>query len=430
MVTLSNELQRADKGLAGFLKSLTMTTTDRANMLNRSVMEYQPCAVDAFFEPGRGVYNAVVSGGENRMRVNAMVAQAICAVENHFPVIILHEGNHELENQIRTAFSSSGKYFEISSRTPCFEPFYSLNELEIANQILESAPKEYDIRFSARYYIEGVSAYLNKSGKHLSFKLFSTCPHALLFDKVDDLRMQGRISDAEEQEIKSKLMMGQSENYKLDTYMASLQIEMSSIMYVPRNGQQPTNIISALRHQSVLCIDVTSATNKLLLNTLVFQLKLALTKGYRYTLLVDSIPLNANEAYANYLKSPTDRICTMLSSDDFYSMIGGDERAFATLIGNSQITVVMSHTSGNSATKWAEVFGQYDKYETSYSKSKGSSRRTPFSLFASPHQSSSVSVSEKREFIVKPEAIMRMGYGEAYVLSAARGELAHLILNG
>ena len=242
--------------------------------------------------------------------------------------------------------------------------------------------------------------------------------------------MQGRISDAEEQEIKSKLMIGQSENYKLDTYMASLQIEMSSIMYVPRNGQQPTNIINALRHQSVLCIDVTSATNKLLLNTLVFQLKLALTKGYRYTLLVDSIPLNANEAYANYLKSPTDRICTMLSSDDFYSMMGGDERAFATLIGNSQITVVMSHTSGNSATKWAEVFGQYDKYETSYSKSKGSSRRTPFSLFASPHQSSSVSVSEKREFIVKPEAIMRMGYGEAYVLSAARGELAHLILNG
>lgn len=102
-----------------------------------------------------------------------------------------------------------------------------MNELEIANQILESAPKEYDIRFSARYYIEGVSEYLNKRGKHLSFKLFSTCPHALLFDKIDDLRMQGRISDAEEQEIKPKLMMGQRENYKLDAYMASLQMEMS-----------------------------------------------------------------------------------------------------------------------------------------------------------------------------------------------------------
>lgn len=123
-------------------------------------------------------------------------------------------------------------------------------------------------------------------------------------------------------------------------------------MYVPRNGQQLTNIISALSHQLVLCIDVISATNKLLLNMLVFQLKLALTKSFRYTLLVDSISLNANEAYANYLKIPTDRICTMIFSEDFYSVMGGDERAFATLIGNSQITVVMSHTSGNSAMKW------------------------------------------------------------------------------
>src|SRR5699024_9838194 len=111
------------------------------------------------------------------------------------------------------------------------------------------------------------SEYLNKSGKRLSFKLFSTCPHALLFDKVEDLRMQGKISDAEEQEIKSKLMMGQSENYKLDTYMASLKMEMANLMYVPRNGQQPTNIISALSQKSVLCVDLTSATNKLLLNT-------------------------------------------------------------------------------------------------------------------------------------------------------------------
>lgn len=430
VIKLSNELQRADKGFAGFLKSLTMTDTDRANAANRRVIEYQPCSVDAFFEPNRGVYNAVISGGENRMRVNAMVVQAICAMKNNFPVVILHQGNRELENQMRSTFFGSGKYIEVSSHTPCFEPFFSLNELEIANQILETAPKEYDIRFSARYYIEGISGYLNKSGKHLSFNLFSTCPHALLFDKVEDLRLQGRITDAEEQEIKSKLMMGQSENYKLDTYMASLKMEMSSLMYVPRNGQHPTNIISALNDQVVLCFDVTSATNKLLLNTLIFQLKLALTKGLRYTLLVDAIPLNANEAYANYLKAPTDRICTMISSDDFYSMMGGDERAFSTLIGNSQITVVMSHNSGNSAMKWAEVFGQYDKYETSYSRSKGSSRRTPFSLFSSPHQSSSVSISERREYVVKPEAIMRMGYGEAYVLTAARGELAHLILNG
>lgn len=40
-----------------------------------------------------------------------------------------------------------------------------------------------------------------------------------------------------------------------------------------------------------------------------------------------------------------------------------------------------------------------------------------------------MNISKNREFVVKPEKITRMGYGEAYVLTAARGELAHLVLN-
>ena len=241
--------------------------------------------------------------------------------------------------------------------------------------------------------------------------------------------MQGSITDSEEQEIKSKLMMGQSENYKLDSYFASLKMELMPMMYVAKGGYKPVNVISALKKRAILCIDIASVTNKLLINTLVYQLKLALTRGMRYTLLIDSIPVNANEAYAAYLKAPTDKVCKMIAADDFYSMTGSDEKLFSAVVGESQIIVVMGHTSSNSATKWSEVFGQYDKYEQSYSTSRGSSRRTAFSLFASPNQSRTVNISKNREFVVKPEKITRMGYGEAYVLTAARGELAHLVLN-
>lgn len=427
---MGNELQRTDRGFVGALKALTMSNTDRANFINRSVIEYNPCSVDAFFEPSRGVYNSIVSGGDSRLRVSAMVAQTICAVQNGFPVIVLHEGDRLLEQQLRSNFSGSGKYIEVSSKNPCFEPFYGLNELEISNQILETAPKDYDIKFSARYYIEGISQFLNKSGKHLSFKMFATCPHALIFDKVDDLRLQGIISDLEEQEIKSKLMMGQSENYKLDTFLASLKMEIDPLMYVAKRGYKPVNIISALKKNAVLCFDIASVTNKLLLNTLMYQLKLALTRGLQYTIVIDSIPINSNEAYATFIKSPTDKACKMIASDDFYAMVGSDEKVFSAVVGDSQILVVMGHTVGHSATKWAEVFGQYDKYEKTYSRSRGGSKRAPFSLFSSPNYQNSVSISKNREYIVKPEAITRMGWSEAYVLSAARGELAHLMLNG
>lgn len=427
---MSKELQRSDKGFMGVLKAMTMTSTDRANSMNRSVVEYKPCDVDAFFDPNRGVYNALISGGDSRLRISAMVAQAICAARNGFPVIVLHEGNRFLEQQLRSNFSGTGRYREISSSSPCFEPFYGLSELEISNQILETAPKEYDIKFNARYYVDGISAFLKASGKNLSFRLFSTCPHSMIFDKVDDLEMQGKISDHEAQEIKSKLMMGQSENYKLDTFLASLRMEIEPLMYVSKRGQHPLNIITALKKDSILCFDLASVTNKLLLNTIMYQLKLALTRGMQYQIIIDSIPINSNELYASYIRAPSDKVCKTIAAEDFYSMVGSDEKVFSAVVGNSQILVVMNHSSGHSATKWAEIFGQYDKFEESYSTSRGGSRRTPFSLLSSPNYNRTVNVSKNREYIVKPEAITRMGNGEAYVLSAAFGELAHLILTG
>lgn len=424
---MSNELQRADKGFSGFIRSLAMSNADRANLINRSVAEYRPCEIDAFFEPSRGVYNALISGGSPRIRTNAMVAQTLSAVQNGFPVIVLHEGNRYLEQQLRNNLAPTGRYCEISPSCPVFEPFYGLDILEITNQILETAPKEYDIKYNARYYIEGLGAYLKKNRKNPSFRMLSSCPHALIFDKVDDLQMRGVISDPEAQETKSKLMMGQSENYKLDSFFASMRMEISPILYQNRNVK-PVNIMSALRNQQVLCLDVVAMSNKILINTLMYQLKLAQTRGLPYTIIIDSLPLNANEAYANYVKSPSDKNCRMFASDDFYAMVGGEEKVFATIVGGTQILVVMAHSSGHTANKWAEVFGQYDKYEQSYSTTRGSTKSSPFSLFSSPTQSRSVNVSKNREYIVKPEAIARMGYNEAYILTAARGELAHLNL--
>lgn len=426
---MGNELERADKGFMGFLKAMTMTKTDRENSVNRSVVEYKPCDVDAFFDPSRGVYNALISGGDPKLRTSAIVAQTLCATSNGFPVVIIHEGNHLLEQQLKNHFSRSGRYKEISSRTPCFEPFYGLSELEITNQILETA-KDYDIKYNARYYIEGISACLKASGKNLSFKLFSTCPHSIIFDKVDDLEMQGKISGHEAQEIKSKLMMGQSENYKLDSFLASLRMEIESLMYVSKRGQHPLNIVTALKHNAILCFDLPSVTNKLLLNTIIYQLKLALTRGLQYQIVIDSIPIDSNESYAAYIRVPYDKVYKTIAADDFYAMLGGDEKVFSAVVGNTQTLIVMNHLSGYSATKWAEVFGQYDKFEKSYSISRGGSRRTPFLLLSSSNYNKTLNVSKNREYVVKPEVISRMGNGEAFILSAALGHLAHLILTG
>lgn len=403
-----------------------MSPTDYANEMNRSITNYDPNTIDPFFDPSRGVFNTIVSGGGSIVRNSAIVAQCTNAIQNNFPIIILHEGNSRLARDMKTNFQGTGKYQEISSSSPCFEPFYSLSALEIINLIMETVPKDYDLKQEARYYIDGISQVIKKSGKNLSFKMFATCPHSLIFDKVTSLQQQGVISDTEAQDITSRLMTGQLEKLKIESFLSNLKTEIEPFLYQSHHGYKPTNIMSAIRNQQILCFDIASVTNSFLINTLMFQLKLALTRGLPYVLIIDSIPTSSNETFSKFLMNKSDKISTMLCADDFYAMVGSDEKIFNALVGNSPNIIIMSHSSSQSAIKWSEVFGQYDKLEQSYSKTRGGSKKTPFSMLASPNYSNQITTSKAREFIIKPEQITRLGQTEAYILSAVRGEVAHL----
>ena len=421
---MSGELERADVGFGGFFKSMLMSNTARANSNNRGIAEYKPCAISSLFDVNNGVYTAVVSGGDPDIRNKAIIAQTECAIGNNFPVVIIHESNDRLNYQLENAFGSNGRYVEISQDNPCFEPFFGLNPMELVNQIIETAPKSLDIKHVLRYYMDGLVSYLNAKKKHASFKMLSSCPHAFIFDKVDDLQMNGLISDGEAQTMKSKLMMGQSESLKLDAYLSTFEMEIQPIRYMTGYKAKPTNIFSALTQQKIVSMDIGSSVNEISMNTIAYQIGLAQKRGMRFVLIIDSISVGSNEAFSKLLKTPNKSCPRTIVSEDLYAMAGGDEKLFSAIVGDSGIMIVMRHSSGQSATKWAETFGQYDRYDETYSNSTGKSRE-PFKLFSSTNRNSSVSISKSRAFIVQPEVISRLGSGEAYVMSAALGHCGH-----
>ena len=186
-------LEPAYQGMSGMLRSLVTSSLDRTNEANRAVCEYLPCSVNAFFDPAHSVDSTIISGGDKRLRTEAIRAQVQASISNHIPVIILHEGDYHLEHILRQNFSSGNRYREVGTSSPCFEPFYGLTSLEIARETLETAPKDYELKSNSQFYIEALCSYLGYAGRHTSFKMLSTCPHAQMFDKVDDLERQGVI---------------------------------------------------------------------------------------------------------------------------------------------------------------------------------------------------------------------------------------------
>lgn len=222
-------LEPAYQGMSGMLRSLVTSSLDRTNEANRAVCEYLPCSVNAFFDSAHSVDSTIISGGDKRLRTEAIRAQVQASISNHIPVIILHEGDYHLEHILRQNFSSGNRYREVGTSSPCFEPFYGLTSLEIARETLETAPKDYELKSNSQFYIEALCSYLGYAGRHTSFKMLSTCPHAQMFDKVDDLERQGVISSSTSQELKAKLMMGQTECYKLNN------LDEDSFVYVKGN---------------------------------------------------------------------------------------------------------------------------------------------------------------------------------------------------
>ena len=145
-------------------------------------------------------------------------------------------------------------------------------------------------------------------------------------------------------------------------------------------------------------------------------------------LIIDNVSSESDSILSQLICTHTEKCCLALMTDDLYSICNGDEKVFHTIIGKSTKIAIMNHKSGLSASKWADVFGFYEKTETSYSTSTGSSRGNMMSLFLGPDVNNTVSYSTKRENIIKPEEISRMQSNEVYMYDASVNEILHLYL--
>lgn len=114
----------------------------------------------------------------------------------------------------------------------------------------------------------------------------------------------------------------------------------------------------------------------------------------------------------------------MVSSKDVYSMAGSSEAVFSDLVNSAQKVFISSH-SGISCGKWASVVGEYDKSEISQSFSSSSRFHSFFSIFPGQDNSTNITISQRREQIVKPEEISRLSSNEIFVINRVSQEIAH-----
>lgn len=415
------------ESLFGVAKFLMSSNNEKLNMINKGIKECGQVTPLTLMQ-GPFWINTIVSGTAQFVRNIMIGTQVKCALSSGLPVVMLHSCNFELANDV--LISSVGYPCAIVNTTSAnFSPFIGLNDYEAIDIIMESIPEKYDLKQNGRYYLEAVTDIMAANRISSSFKNYLTCPHDTLIDRVDNALVAGKLTDVAAQSIKSKIMVGQSEYFKIDSFLRGLSKQMGNAMLNKQTCNKPASLYKTISEKGVIVIDVGPNFNSIYLDFLVEQIKVAAQRGSPFMLVLDSMRLSENKKLKELMSGGINNIPMVISCDDLVSYCGGNQDLFNAVVGLAKQLFVFSHSSAISASYWAAVMGEYERIDESISKTKDTTERV-FSAaslyYPEPRRTNkTVSTSKRRDFIVPPEKITTMQNNEFFYKSVAFKRTKH-----
>lgn len=393
------------------------------NEINRGITNYDTSDIEPFVGDSESIQNIVVSGLNRDIRNRSIVAVLANAYDHGFHTVVLHNGNQQLEQRVLSMFGT-GNAVVINANYPLYDPVFGLSDSEISRMIIQTAPKGYEIAAVGKYYIEGMIGFLRSKGKAPCTVSCMSCPHLTLLDNVSDAETKGKITSDEAKRITSQLVQGGTERANVENYFSALKDQAYPLIAKKTNLNDAMTLRDAVKQYPVSVFDIMSDSNTLLINVLAYEMSLLVASGKKILLVVDGIQLSSNEKLQTLMLNSGGNTPSVLSEDDIYASLGGNENIFFSLAGKAMITVLCKHSSAYSCQKWSDVIGSYDKQEVSTSFSRNSGYASGYNF----GNSQTANVAIKRENIVKPEEINGMQSNEVYVINRNIGEIAHTMI--
>jgi len=380
----------------------------------RGLEEHLSITTDILFPALSCQENIIISGGSSgeRLRFSERL------IKNNFDqrrsMIVLHLANGGLENII--ARNGFGTIANKSSK--CFDAFTSFEWQEICQAVLDTCKTKYDIKPAGRYILQTVYELLSSKKLLPYFSNYAKCPYHQLAEKINDRLTNGLINQKMADNLNSLLMMGQSECAKIDSFFSDMKVQINHIATDNANKTGGSSILSAIKKGQILCIDLNSSANVMLVELIVNSLTIAMSRGYEFSLFIDDVAIVNNELLKNMLcqKSKHNNI---ICSKDLYALINGKDDVFTTITGEAEKTVLLSHGSHISCEKWSKYIGEYDKIDVSHNNSGGWSKSSKWGY----NTNQGKTMANKREYKIKPEQINRLLSGEIFIYDNQNGSL-------
>jgi hypothetical protein len=384
------------------------------NEYARGVNAYQSMPVGALLPPSSYKDNIIISGGKQGERLHICEQILRNAFNTKHPVILIHAANGVLERIV--AGNSFGTV--VNDRNKMFDALTSYDFNEIFQIVTETCKVKYDIKPTARYVLQVVYELLTIAGKTPYFTSFANCPYFDLNNTIAKRLSKGSISQSKANELNRLLLTGQAECPKIDTFFSDMKAQIGYMQAQDPGGVGANSVLSSIINQRSLCIDMRSSANVMLMELIVNSLVVAMNRGYDFTLLIDDVAFTNNELLKNAVCQKSNHR-NILVSNDLYSLTGGKEDTFSTLVGTADKTVLFAHSSSTSCEKWSRYLGEYEKIDVAENINSGWFQSSRWGYSTNSGQTETL----KREHKVKPEQLKSLSQSEAFIYDKRTDDL-------
>ena len=402
----ANFQNRAVAVLPGISKQQLLLTSGEPD--DNDVYDYQSqsgtAALDYIWGETNTPNSVIVSGGQNKERVCALIPFVHKAQAENIPVIALHTGNADLERMIQN--HSRATEF-ISRRGVFYDVFRGMPVDDIAFLLYETMPSDTATPAAESLLRALIEVLLLTDGK-ITLHNLAAFPLITLKSKIDAMYKGGLLSDDEYDEINHYCMAGSSDTDAVRIFLNRLNRQSEAIYGKPLSNFSNTKRM--LNQKGVIAIDVGSSGNELLVTLVLNHLLLLQGQGKEFAILLDNIPISRHEKISDLLRGHPYAI----SSQDFISsLFGGEQRGddlFSEITGNVNTTVLFRHASGTTCQKWSEHLGKYRKIRIRYNIAQNNA-------FMNTSNSRGLSVDEADEPRIRAETLGKLADGLACIHS-------------
>lgn len=378
-----------------------------------------------YFSPEKGLSNFVISGGAGTKDRFAPVYPFLAAIAGHGPIVVIHKNNPFIESIASKAMESNNSsspqrpLWICNRRNSIFEPFLSMNEMQIVSACREIA-KKLNYTTTARFEVV-VKAHLEILKLINSPYSLSGLYYLCNFSDINELYnniMELGCDEATKRRIWANLDIdnnGGEQFYLFRSVINNLAKDAERCGWNPDNGVSSCNCLTAAKGCALFTLPVDDSYSETVLTYLAEELKII--GDVPIFLVIEGIKIT-DESFVKVLLSDSYNRHFGIISENIVDQINNKEN-FKSFAEKVNYYVLFKHGTGGTAEALSELIGKFDC--TKQESTTGTNRRR-FSLWADDTHKD-VRYSTENRYRVMPEVITGLLPGQAIVFCTYTDEI-------